>query len=475
MSYKLGFNLILFLFISGFLFSQNGYDIKIRIKNYENDTLIVGNYFGERQIVKDTLYALKKGEFVFKSDKALEPGMYLILIKPDNNFIQFLINDKEQKFSIETDASDLSHVKFKGSKDNDAFYAYIEFLKSRREKSESLREAKSKAEEAEADISSIQAELDQLDNEVKAYQNKIIKEYKGYLISELILANRDFDIPEFEGTDEEKQRKRYYYYKDHYFDNLNPSSNFFLRSPFGFNKIDGYITKVVVQVPDSINAALDRVLALVEPNEETFRYYLSHYLNTYSRSKVIGSDAMAVHLIDNYYLKGKAPWVAEENLEKIEKNANDLRPLLIGKKFPNIKTFTEDQQLIELHKIKSEYTLLLFWANDCGHCKKAMPHFVSYFNKYKDKIDMSFVTVCTAVQDKVANCWEGVKEKNMGDFINTADEYARWRRDVVINSTPRIFVLNRDKEILIKDIPAEKIEEVMENIIRIEEDKKASK
>lgn len=468
--------MVLLLFTCGFLLSQGGYEIKIKVKNYDNDTLIVGNYFGDRQIVKDTLYASKKGEFIFKSEKALEPGMYLALIKPDNNFIQFLVNDKEQKFTIETDAKDLSFVKFKGSKDNDAFYNYIEFLKSRREKSESLREAKSKAEEAGSDISSIQAELEKIDEEVRAYQKKIIEEYyKNYLISELILANLDFDMPEFAGTDEEKQRNRYFYYKDHYFDNLNPSSNFFLRSPFGFNKIDGYITKVVVQDPDSINAALDRVLALVEPNEETFRFYLSHYLNKYSRSKVIGSDAMVVHLIDNYYLKGKAPWVSEENLEKIEKNANDLRPLLIGKKFPNIKTFTENRELIELYKINTEYTLLLFWAYDCGHCKKAMPLFVSFFDKYKDKIDMSFVTVCTAVQDKVANCWEGVKEKNMGNFINTADEFARWRREVVINSTPRIFVLNRDKEILIKDIPADKIEEVMENIIRIEEEKKTSK
>ena len=471
--YSKGLLLILFLLTIGNLSAQKSYEIKINVKNYNNDTLIVGNYFGERQVVKDTLYAIKKGEFVLKGDKELESGMYLALLKPDNNFIQFLVNEKEQKFSIEMDANDLGVVQFKGSLDNKVFYDYIEFLKSKREKAESLRAAKTKAEESGEDFSSIQAELDKLDKQVIDYQDQIIIKHKDLLIGELILANKDFTIPEFEGTDEEKQKLRYFYYKDHYFDHLKPASKFFLRSPFGFNKIDGYITKVVVQAPDSINIALDRILNLVEPNEETYRYYLSHYLNSYSRSKVIGSDAMVVHLIDNYYSKGKAPWVTEENLEKIEKNADDLRPLLIGKKFPNIKTYTEDKRLIELHKVKSEYTMVLFWANDCGHCKKAMPHFLSYYEKYKSQVDMTFVTVCTSAQDKISSCWEGVKEKKMEPFINTADEFARWRRDVVISSTPRVFVLNKDKEILIKDIPGEKMEEVMENIIRIENEKKS--
>ncbi|HMU02183.1 MAG TPA: hypothetical protein PJ990_01090, partial [Saprospiraceae bacterium] len=37
-------------------YAQN-FEVDVEIKGYANDTLIVGNYFGEKQIVKDTLFA----------------------------------------------------------------------------------------------------------------------------------------------------------------------------------------------------------------------------------------------------------------------------------------------------------------------------------------------------------------------------------------------------------------------------------
>ena len=37
--------------------------VNFDISNYQNDTLIVGNSFGEKQIVKDTLFANGKGKF----------------------------------------------------------------------------------------------------------------------------------------------------------------------------------------------------------------------------------------------------------------------------------------------------------------------------------------------------------------------------------------------------------------------------
>ena len=73
-----------------------------------------------------------------------------------------------------------------------------------------------------------------------------------------------------------------------------------LRIPFLYKKIKGYLDKLVVQHPDSINKEVDRVLNLLKPAEESFRYYLSHLLNTYARSKVVGFDAVYVHIIENF-------------------------------------------------------------------------------------------------------------------------------------------------------------------------------
>ena len=58
--------IFLILFSIGFIASIGAQKFMVHfdIKNYENDTLIVGNYFGEKQIVRDTLFAQGKGKFI---------------------------------------------------------------------------------------------------------------------------------------------------------------------------------------------------------------------------------------------------------------------------------------------------------------------------------------------------------------------------------------------------------------------------
>ena len=438
--------------------SQMAYNIKIDVPGYNNDTIIVGNYYGERQIVKDTLFAKKPGQFVFSGDEALAPGMYLLLLKPANDFIQFLVPENDQKFAIQLDPTDLMKVKFHQSFDNELFYEYISFIKRQRDESDFLKNEKVLCAEDETCKEKYDLKLDSIDKLVKNHQLDLITKHPKTLTALTINANRDIEIPEFDGAPSDSiQKMKYYYFKEHYFDYVDFSNKSIIRSPFLHSKLDYYLSKLTPQIPDSITVSLDYLLNKLEPNEDAFKYYLSWYLNFYAKSKFIGMDAMYVHLVDKYYSKGMAPWVSEESMEKITKTADDLRPLLIGKICPNITTYTQDNTPVVLHDIKTPYTILLFWANDCGHCQKSMPDVVQFFEKYKDK-GVTLVTVCTKTGDKLQGCWDGVKEKKMENFINTADQYARWRRLMAINTTPKLFILDADKEILLKDIPADALE-----------------
>ena len=447
---------------------QNGYEININIQDYTNDTIIVGNYYGERQVVKDTLYKKAPGKFVFAGKESLPPGMYLVLLKPENNFIQFLVSDREQRFNIDINPKNLSKVGFSGSADNALFYQYIDFIKGCRDESDFLKSEKAVCEENKDCIARIDAKVDSIDRAVKQYQKDLVGNNRNTITASIVYANLDIDIPEFEGASGDSlQRLKYYYFKKHYFDHVSFSDKMLIRSPFIHSKLDYYITKLTPQTPDSITVSLDHILSKLKPNEEAFKYYLSWYLNHYAKSKFIGMDAMYVHLVDNYYSKGMAPWVSEESMEKIMKTADDLRPLLIGKICPNITTYTQDDKPVVLHNVKSPYTILLFWANDCGHCQKSMPDVVNFYKKFKDK-GVTLITICSKNGDKISTCWDGVKEKKMEDFINTADQYARWRRLMAVNTTPKIFILDSKKEILLKDIPAEKLEEVMLEVMKVD-------
>ncbi len=148
--------------------------VNFDVKNYDNDTLIVGNYFGEKQIVKDTLFAKGKGKFVWTETERPAEGMYLILMKPENTFIQFMINDTENKISLQCNAKDLNDIKFKGSAENDFFYDYMAFLRDKRILADTLRARTERAKANNTTDKETQDALDKLDKDVKKYQTDFI-------------------------------------------------------------------------------------------------------------------------------------------------------------------------------------------------------------------------------------------------------------------------------------------------------------
>ena len=465
----------IFLFVLNInLVSAQKFSVTFEVKNYPNDTLIIGNYYGDKTLVKDTLITKTKGKFTWNQDTIPVSGVYLALLKPENTYVQFLINGKGENFSMEFDAKDLLDVAVQGSQENISFYKYLAFLKDKRVTADTMRARLDRAKTANGTDKDAQNVLDNLDKEVKKYQSDIIKQYPGTLLWLLIRSNIDIELPEFTGSEDSIRYKRYYYYKDHYFDNIDPKHPALIRTPFIHQKVDYYINKLSDQQPDSLMKSIDIVLKWLEPNGDAYRFYLADFLNKYAQMKMVGHDAIYVHMVDNYYTKGKATWVNQENLDKMKENSNDLRPILIGKKMPDITTYIENNSPVRLYDIKSPYTVVIFWAPDCGHCKKIMPDVVSFYKKNKTK-GVKLLAICTKGGDKTSTCWPAVKEKGMEEFINTADEYSRYNTKVRIKSTPKIFILDEKKEIIVKDIPGEELDRIFNEILSFEEKKRVEK
>ena len=146
------------------------YHINFKIDDYTNDTLIIGYYYGEKQLVKDTVYATKPGEFTFKGDDKLDDGMYIALLKPDNTFVQFIVSGDDTKFDVKFKKADTAKLTFKNSPENKRFYDYMDYIKSMRDAATPLRDSLTKLKEKDKDDPSIKAKLDKIDTDVKAFQ-----------------------------------------------------------------------------------------------------------------------------------------------------------------------------------------------------------------------------------------------------------------------------------------------------------------
>lgn len=470
-----------FAFFLGLMFTswtanaQTGYKIRVKLENYTENELVLGFHYGDKQYVKDTVTTGADGYFTFQADTLLPCGVYLLVLKPDNSFIQVLLPDGDQDFTIVTDAKNaVDKMNIKGSKDNEAFYDYLGFLNKMRVQADTIKAQMARTENNPADSLRLLDSSTSLDKQVRKYQSDLLQKYAGTLTAKIVKSSLEPEIPEFEGADpKDIQLKKYFWYRAHYFDNIDIADPCMLRSPVLHQKIETYITKIAPQHPDSINLALDFVIERMKDSPENYKFYLIHYLNSYAKSKVVGMDACYVHLAQKYYCNGGATWVKAEDLEKICDNAKRLEPILIGKIAPNITVKTQDNKPLSLWDVDADYTVLFFWAPDCSHCKKSAPDMVKFAQNFKDR-GVKVFAVCTAVTDKGPECWASIKEKEFSDFlfINTYDPYiqSNYKTLYDVQSTPQIFILDRKHEILLKRIGAEQLEQVMEDLMRFRAD-----
>ncbi len=454
--------------------SDEGYEIKVKLTDYTSDTLYLGYQMGGQTYLTDTAVFDKQANlFTFKKEKKLVAGVYLIVVDTKDNYFQIMVNDKEQRFSLTTSvALPYYEATLKGSKDNELFYNYMKFLSAKRKDAETAGALK-----VQDSVASMK-KFAELDKEVKSYQWDLAKKNPTMVSAVLIKSAIEVEMPSFDNIKEadKKQLAQYYYYKEHCFDNFELGNPALLRTPVLQQRVDYYIEKLTPQHPDSITESCYRMLDAMKPAKETFQFYFIQFLNKYAKSNLVGFDGIYVKLAKKYIEPGLADdFIEKENREKILQNANKLEPILIGKKAPEIKTFKEDNTMISLSEIKAKFTVLFFFAPDCGHCQKQSPFLVEFYKKTKERHwDVKVAAVCTYVgPDKMPECWKYVKEKGFDEFINTIDPYmiSRYKTLYNVETTPQIYVLDENKIIRSKNIEAKQLEEVIEFLMKEDAEK----
>lgn len=454
----------LFLFIASFSFAQKGMKIEVDIDGFKKDTMILGYYMGNNQYVLDTAARSSKG-FVFKSDTLQPQGMYMIILPPLNEAIQFILAE-DQQFKITAKYNTgVKDVAFKGSDENELYYRYVNFIQAKRPESNRLKKQLDTMDVNDPEFERIDKQVLAIDNEVAALSKDLRESHPESFTAMILDVNEEIHIPEFEGDEQEVAMKRFLYFRDKYYKKMHLKDARMFRTPYLYERVNYYVDKLTMRAPDSLIVSVDQILGDLDHDNtrEGFRYYLVHLLNKYAKSKIIGQDAIYVHIVDNYYAKGKAPWTDAEQLSKIKKNARSLRPILVGKTAPNLTLQDREGNDVAIHDIDAEYTILYFWNPDCGHCKKSTPKLIEFQKANKDK-GVQVVTVCGKLGKEYAKCWEYIDEnKDMDVLLNLGDatHKSRYKMVYYVKNTPKLFLLDKDKKILSKGFGAEQLPELM--------------
>ncbi|MDG1278443.1 MAG: DUF5106 domain-containing protein [Algoriphagus sp.] len=462
-------SLLAFLFLTVISFSiqaQSGYDIEVSISDYDEPEIYLAYYYGDKTYIKDTTYRTEEGTYIFSGEESLPVGVYMVALPPNNSFFELLI-DEEQQFSVSSQYSDLiGTLEIHGdAPDNKQFYEYMQFLNEKRVESSSLQAIVEDESTPKTSLgkSAARIELTKLNEEVEAYQQDLLNSNPKSFTSTIIKSGLPLNEPDFEGENAETLRWRWY--QKHFFDNIDLGDPRLLRSPVLFNRVDYFINKLQIQHPDTISKAIDWVLTQMEPAPETYKYYTVHFVNTYAQSKMMGMDAVYVHLINKYYATGKADWAEQEMLEKMLTSAAKIEPLLIGNEAPNAIWRKQDGSILRLHDVESPLTLLLFWRYDCSSCIAETAALQEVYESYKNK-GLSIIAVCTKTGDEVSACWEYANQKGYTDWIHVADANNEFggMDSYDVRSTPLVYLLNDQKEIVAKKISVDQLSQVLDQM-----------
>ena len=454
--------LFIFLYTSPVMASSKaGYSINVKVAGIKDTVCYLGNYYGDKQYLKDSARVDASGRFTFKGEETLDGGIYLVIL-PDKKYFEIIV-DKEQFFSIETSETDyVKHMKVKGSEENLFFYEYLNYINPKGKEADNLNKLLGTIENNEDSTKLIREQMQKIDKEVVGYKTSFIAKHPGTFVAAIFNAMTEVEIPEAPVLENGRidSTFKFRYYKEHYWDNINFSDDRLLRTPIYHSKLKKYMENLTMQIPDSINKEASFVIEKAKSSPELFKYTVWFITNTYERSNIMGMDAVFVYLAEEYYMTNQAYWIDSLQLAKITNRAKQLKWILIGKKAPNLIMKDINEKSYNLHNVAAKYTILYFWDPDCGHCQKITPALKDVYNKYKSQGVEAFA-VCT---EKDTAKWKKFVDEKELNWINVWDPYqlTSYKKIYDIYSTPVIYLLDEKKEIVAKRISVEQVEEYFE-------------
>jgi thiol-disulfide isomerase/thioredoxin len=184
-------------------------------------------------------------------------------------------------------------------------------------------------------------------------------------------------------------------------------------------------------------------------------------------------------------------WMEDDKLKDLCKKVETYKNLVQGVVPPNlILVDSTDTKWRDFYSLKSEYTVLYFWDPECGHCKKTTPKLGELYAKKLKERNVEVFAIGKAVGEDNVKWKKFIKDNNL-TFINvgvtdkiykeaqdstskqeklfkllksTTIQSLNYQDTYDIYSTPKIFVLDKDKKIIAKSISISQLEDMMDHL-----------
>jgi thiol-disulfide isomerase/thioredoxin len=435
------------------------------------DTALLKAYRPKQETI-DTCVVGEGGLLSFRSDTLLPAGMYCVDI--DNRTLDFFISEgAPQSFGVQYNFNEgLASAQFTGSPENQALAEYVRFMMGQQMRRQQLQQRMQGSGGQADSLALLNAQIETLLQEVKDKWTEMETAHAGKMIALFISSIREPEPEPFTVTDSSANidalRRDYYYtfFKDHFFDNYQFSSPYLLQMPFYSQALSTYFTRLLKPERPEVTGQMARLLEKLKDNKPVYRYTVRELYDLYKNVPYPELEGLYLEVGEKYIVDRPEMWdSAYVNMVAFNIKLAAMNP--VGTNATDLKLNDLAGNAMSLYDVQAAYTVLYFYNPQCGACAEITPKVHATYQEYKNK----GVQVFAVYIDRDRDVWmKYVTENNYFDWINVwdADETAGIYSKYDLHAIPMIYLLDKDKVVMAKDLQQSSLELWLNQLTSIE-------
>ncbi len=433
--------LFLLLLLTATVAYSQQYSINGTIPGLENKDVYLLRITGDNRKIVDTATTDQTGSFEFLLDKNFPVGQYAVVSGP-TQMIELIFNDENIRF-VATGSSDQDHVQIIESVENMIYYDYLSVKGETLYKLDLLDPVLQYYPKTDTFYSKTLAETRALQSYLNQRVETLTENNPNTLAARFIRV----DKPVFADPSLTKAEQKSYL-KSHYFNNMDFLDTLLMRSNILTSKIVSYFAlyqkkgMTKQEMEDQLLMAVDTVMEKAFVDQKMYEFVIGFMLNGFEH---IGFERGLEHIADKNMLKEFC--VNSDRKKELENKMELIKKLALGQTAPGFEAVDMKGDTIKLRDIRSQTTLLVFWASWCPHCSETLPLLKKYYDpRHTGRLQIVAVSI-----DKSKSDLQKAIDENGYNWINIG-ELKGWDGPIIneygVVATPTFFVLDKDKKII---------------------------
>jgi peroxiredoxin len=428
-------------------------------------TRLVGT-FGDQNYLADSAMVDANGHFLVRRDHPLPAGFYTFLIGGSKSF-SFLLDDNDQHLTIRANFADLvGSFQVEGGLNTGLFYESFRVQgKDDAEMARISETIKSNKSDSEPYKEALKRQKEILDAR-KAWLDDVAQKHPNALFTKFKIAGQNPEWITYKKPNGDTDTIRQLVsFRNRFWDGVDFNDKRLLYTPVIVNKLKRFVKDFTPQNPDSIINVVDPFIRKSIPYKDYFKFFSNWIALQYENGKttVMDGEAVYVHVVKNFFTPELAFWDNKESLEKLQKHVWEMEASLMGRKGPDVRAQDMNGQMKSIYEITAPLVVIFMFSPDCEHCQKEAPEIERLYKKWKPLgVDFYGIAVNTTEPE-----WRDFVKKSGFSFTNVFDPsnraiYAKYFVDI----TPELYVLNKDRTIVAKNLKAEQLETIFERELK---------